>query len=788
MKKTFYFFLLCFLGWTGLMAQEDSLQIPLDQLTWEDILANPQLQISKKVSGASRSLKDIQDLPFSIYVIEGEEIRNNGYLTLMDALKMLPGIKVSQPGSALEGETFMMRGLLGNAYAKILINGIPIKPYMVSGMPIGVQLPIQQAARIEVIYGPTAALYGADATTGVINIVMEESERPIFTNTSLHIGSQGYTSIHSLFGGKVGKGNKVLKFRLFGTDTRRTTQRIFYDDDLYNIENYAANNPDRIQDVINTPNYRSTTTTPVLGEIPHVSHSFGINLSYQNFQFSYQDLFRHDHSALGLNPVAISYAIPINSVGESIKEGSIIYTKEFKNLTAQTCLNFLKYNMDNTTSSTYISPTIDNVFNILTLNSLDMVDRFSADSLRRIINDNFFSGVRFANAKSIEYSLEQTLNFTFGKAEINSGLRIQRGEGEPFVDFQPIPIENRTIIENITQTTGDQDYHEFNAFAQLFLPLKKWNILLGAAYLYRNNNEFSEQISSINPRIAFLYKAKQNLSFRASYSTAFKIPSPYFRAATYTVQEDNYTTILTGINPLNSERTFSYELGWRWFVSPKIEWDLAAYYTKTTDFLVYDILRNPNITTRNITAGYFNDEVTSARLSGIQSMLWLKELIPTIGLDARISLNVSKGKELLFALETAPDPDTTGRMQLEEIDGLRAYPNLIAQAQITFKPIKSFTFTLDNVLTSGAITRNVLSIEQALNRGEEEESIRNPGYYTLDVTGNFQLNQNFMIYARFNNVFNKQYAGIDANESPDVLLYNPQPLFNFRFGVNYNLN
>ena len=73
--------------------------------------------------------------------------RINGYLTLTDVLKRLPGIRVSQPGSALEGETFLMRGLLGNAYAKILINDLPIKPFLVSGMPIGAQLPIREAYR-----------------------------------------------------------------------------------------------------------------------------------------------------------------------------------------------------------------------------------------------------------------------------------------------------------------------------------------------------------------------------------------------------------------------------------------------------------------------------------------------------------------------------------------------------------------------------------------------------------------------------------------------------------------
>ena len=400
-KEHLLLILFCFLS-SVLTAQEDSLQIPFASLTWEEMLSNPQLQINKKVSGASRSLKSVQDLPFSIFVIEGEEIRENGYITLADALKMLPGIRVSQPGSALEGETFMMRGLLGNAYAKILINGIPVKPYIVSGMPIGAQLPIQQAERIEVIYGPAAALYGADATTGVINIVMEDSERPLFANASLHLGAQSYTSIQTLFGGKLGKGDNVFKFRLFGTNTEQATRRIFYDAELFNPTNYLDQNPNRIRALLDNANYRGTATEPFLGEVPHLSRSLGVDLTYRNFRVSYKDFLRQDHSAIGLNPAAISYAIPFTSIGESIKEGHFIFKKDLKFGNTQTTVNFLSYEMKNNSSSSYILPTVANIFNVF---ALDSVRVSVADSLRNVVNENFFSGIRFAKATSFEYGI-----------------------------------------------------------------------------------------------------------------------------------------------------------------------------------------------------------------------------------------------------------------------------------------------------------------------------------------------------------------------------------------------
>ena len=127
------------------LAQLDSIILEADQLGFEEVEKNENLFNNQKVVSASKTLKEVSDLPFTITIISKEEILRNGYTTLVDVLKMAPGIRVSQPGSALEGETFLMRGLKGNTYTKILINGSPIKPFGVVGMPIGAQLPIRQA-------------------------------------------------------------------------------------------------------------------------------------------------------------------------------------------------------------------------------------------------------------------------------------------------------------------------------------------------------------------------------------------------------------------------------------------------------------------------------------------------------------------------------------------------------------------------------------------------------------------------------------------------------------------
>ncbi|MEM6966039.1 MAG: TonB-dependent receptor [Bacteroidota bacterium] len=784
MPKNLFILALC-LNLTLTFGQEDSLSITHERLTWQDIQQTNVKLLDQKVSSASRSLKDLKELPFTIHVVTQEEIHQNGYITLADALKMLPGIKVSQPGSALQGELFMMRGLIGNGYTKILINGIPVKPYLVLGMPIGSQLPIQQADRIEVIYGPSAALYGADASAGVINIVMDESELPVYTNASLHLGSQGYSSLGILFGGKVGKGKDILRFKVYGSNTKMLDRRVFYDQDsLYNVAFYANQINQRVEGVVNSPNFLGTPNNILFNELPHNSRSVGVDLSYKIFSFSFLNMFRQDHSSLGLNPLAVAYANPNNTTGETITSMNLKAEKEFKNIKVQGIVGVLDYELDNRSTTTYISPTLSSPFDFAARLPVYQGIR---DSLVRVYQDSLFNRSRFSSANSREYYLEGTLNWGLSNGfELNSGIRFQRGAGDQFYDFQRTPLQDGEEPRNIISDVDDPSYEEISAFVQLFFPYKKWNFLLGGQYLYRDNIGFSKQVSSLNPRIATLYKVNKRLSLRGNFSSAFRIPSPFLVANTFTIRFDTFDKVFTDSDPLEPERTFAFEGGLRWFPNAKLEVDLSAYYMETRDYVTYDIFTDlqPDVSSSFITIGYFNDEITNATLYGLQSMVWLKNLIPAIDLNVRLGLSYTRGEESYVVRDNVP----VAVGNIDGLDRIRGQPDFMGQARISFSPIKNATVILDNVIMSSAYTRNLVLIEQDLGNGVGDDDLIQNGYHVLDITGNYQLSRNFRLYAKFHNVLNQRYAGIDANSMPDVLHYNPQSLFFVRLGLNYKLN
>ena len=262
-----------------------------------------------KVVTASRSARSIKELPSTVHIITREEILNNNYSTLIDALKDIPGIKVSQPGTGTHGEKYVMRGLWGNNYAKILANGIPIQPSAVDGMPIGEQINMKNIERIEVVYGPASALYGADALAGIINII---TYNPGENNTQLEasIGNAGYVSTRFF----VNQTKKDLKLNVYGGYSERKD---------YNIDKKSGAFSDTtlFGDVVK------------IGKLPSKSHNIGFELLFKDIHLSFDHMYRNDHSSLEQDSRYYIWDNPGLLYGETISKASLkhnINTNKFK--------------------------------------------------------------------------------------------------------------------------------------------------------------------------------------------------------------------------------------------------------------------------------------------------------------------------------------------------------------------------------------------------------------------------------------------------------------------------
>ncbi len=125
-----------------------------------------------EVRSVSRRPEPLAEAPSSIYVITNDQIRRAGATNLGEALRLAPNLQVARINSV--GYAITARGFNNSLANKllVLIDGRTIYTPLFSGVFWDQQdLILADIDRIEVISGPGATLWGANAVNGVINIV-----------------------------------------------------------------------------------------------------------------------------------------------------------------------------------------------------------------------------------------------------------------------------------------------------------------------------------------------------------------------------------------------------------------------------------------------------------------------------------------------------------------------------------------------------------------------------------------------------------------------------------------
>jgi iron complex outermembrane receptor protein len=132
---------------------------------------------SLQVTSVSKSTEPLSQAPASIYVITHDDILQSGATTIVEALRLAPNLLVTRTTSS--SFAVAARGLGGNAADQnfsnkllVLIDGRSVYSPLYSGVYLDVQdVVMDDIDRIEVISGPGATLWGANAMNGVINII-----------------------------------------------------------------------------------------------------------------------------------------------------------------------------------------------------------------------------------------------------------------------------------------------------------------------------------------------------------------------------------------------------------------------------------------------------------------------------------------------------------------------------------------------------------------------------------------------------------------------------------------
>jgi len=129
-----------------------------------------------QVTSVSKKEQKLARTAAAVFVISQDDIRRSGAISLPDLLRMVPGINVSQIDA--NAWAISIRGFATRYSSKllVLIDGRSVYTPSFSGVFWDqVDLPLQDIDRIEVIRGPGATVWGANAVNGVINIITKSS-------------------------------------------------------------------------------------------------------------------------------------------------------------------------------------------------------------------------------------------------------------------------------------------------------------------------------------------------------------------------------------------------------------------------------------------------------------------------------------------------------------------------------------------------------------------------------------------------------------------------------------
>ena len=124
-------------------------------------------------------------------VMTSKDIEKIGARRLEDVLEYLPGVHVSSARAGNTNNVIGFRGIYSEANSQvlILINGVPQRNTFIGGKPFAWTMPVKNISHIEVIRGPGSMLYGGDATTGVINIILKTGKELRGGNVGSFLGS-----------------------------------------------------------------------------------------------------------------------------------------------------------------------------------------------------------------------------------------------------------------------------------------------------------------------------------------------------------------------------------------------------------------------------------------------------------------------------------------------------------------------------------------------------------------------------------------------------------------------
>ncbi|HET6995666.1 MAG TPA: TonB-dependent receptor [Chitinophagaceae bacterium] len=498
-----------------------------------------------KVSTASGYLQTTSQAPSTVTVITARQIAERGYEQLEDALRDVPGIDMIHI-NGYAPTLIYFRGMYGaeNLRALLMIDGIVENNILGSNDMAGPAYSLHNIERVEIIWGPVSALYGANAFGGVINIITKKGGDINGLTADIGFGSFDTRLLKMNIGLRRGKLEFAVGGTLYSTDgpsfkNRDPNYSASYVDRAYSLNlslSYHAKNS------VTTFGYRTYRTPMGWGTYSNSPNAY-LRLPNQGYM---------NHDTIGILQRDIR--------GErSGKIDSYLRTwfvqNEFKPNAKWSFLGRAAYRETGQGDDSYLYVTSDG---------------------RKLIRAMIAS---YSNRVSGEFAA----NYSHSeKHRVYAGVQfnqdnVEAGSRPTTFDFTTIYLlDGRDTLLNLYSSFLKRKFDIRNNFGGYLQYVYSSNLLVKTSFTlglrYDHNSYFGNAFS---PRIAVVNQPTERLTFKLQFGNAFRAPS---NLEIYQTPGRNFE--------LKQEKLTTYEVNAIYSLKKNLRFQVNGFYNHLTDVII----------------------------------------------------------------------------------------------------------------------------------------------------------------------------------------------------------
>lgn len=562
----------------------------------EDAL--PMYTLDAVVVTATRTENDVKNVPASTQIITSSDIKKSGATNVRDAITDFANITMTRKVRG-GGHEIIVRGMSTDK-SLIMVNGHRVANEA-DGSGLGNanaldRINVDNIEKIEIVKGPSSALYGSEAMGGVINIITKGSKEAE-VRTGLVNSSEDFTNWWHLDSGEIRKFSATLDMR-FNKIRRDGDDTDFLTDSFGTAQTYNFN-----------ANYHFND---------HNYLNFYVDHYTQNLK---RDLYTHKRDNIKLDfPEGMTVMGQTSMTGEGSMEDALAnyhykqqtYGLSWNGKTArndwqiQTYLSKFDWKSDIRYSGMHFKGHVPAGSNPMTGPMWDRIfNNFMAGESGAYKNDvNVNSNKIFVIEGRNSTKINDNHRITYGAEYIKNTVK-----GTNFGDDNQFGVTHiGSVSKNgVTKEISEKEIDTYAAYLQDEINYGKWFIV--PAIRYDHHENFGSHTS---PKLGLTYKANDTFRVKANYGKGFKAP---------TIQ-NLYCKLVTHMGPagiitVNPNANLRPETSDSWDVGVEKEWGKIS-----TSLVYFDTKLENMITTEEIANKIYRCiNVGNVRVKGIEHTL-----------------------------------------------------------------------------------------------------------------------------------------------------------------------